>query len=107
VCEHVAGGDALSAISLYYGHADVPIGVYRGPIGSPQASAVCERAACGWTNQGRGVYAERLVSMFPTAQGAPTVMLILAYAFIWGYTEGHEALLTRSHPDAINTPAAG
>lgn len=55
--EHGVG--ALSVINDYYGRPDIPIGAYRGRIGSPK---VIRRPK--WTNRGRGWYVDHLLSEF-------------------------------------------
>ena len=68
------GVGAISAINRYYGR-NVPVGAYRGPVGDPDTTY-----GEGWTNHGRGRYADDLAAQFPLwierAEGAPDALQV-------------------------------
>eukprot|EP00966_Prymnesium_polylepis_P075329 1747203-Prymnesium_polylepis.1 len=42
------GIGAVSVINAYYGRDDIPLGVYRGPVGSPAGYAIRNRTSAAW-----------------------------------------------------------
>lgn len=53
------GVGAISAINTYYGRSNIPIGAYRGHIGTKEGGIHQD-----WTNNGRGWYVDDLVRTF-------------------------------------------
>ena len=59
------GVAAIASINSYFGRADIPIGAYRGPVGTVQSEL--DRTAASWPARARGVYVDKLAAKFPTA----------------------------------------
>ena len=53
------GVGAISAINNYFSRSQIPVGAYRGPIGSGTVGG-----DAWWTNNGRGMYVDDLVAKF-------------------------------------------
>ena len=69
------GAGAISAINAYYGRSDLPIGVYRGPVGSAGLFDMPD-----WTRDGRGAYVDDMVARFspptPDWTGVPDAEMV-------------------------------
>ena len=59
------GVGGVSVINRYYRRANIPVGAYRGIVGTPPVDGL-DHTDAYWTHNTRGVYVDRLVSGFPS-----------------------------------------